>query len=526
MMSLPMRRLTSLLAASALVATFAVAAVPTAALAADGTTAYNSVPIVLPGNVPSVGFEATQTSGFGDSVVLATGTDRIGASADVVLSSWGCETGSWNGANCATTAGATFAHALTFSVYAASSAGGAPTGAALASWTQTFTIPFRPSADAVNCVGTNAGKWYSTAAATCFNGFATKVTFDLSTNPTVLPDNLVWTVAYNTTHYGASPIGESAACYSSSGGCGYDSLNVGAESFIGLPDAGTDPSEDIVVRNGVLESGWTGNRPLATIRTLSTLGSCLVTTSGASPTVYTLLVDCTTDHTIVVPQNGGGSTFDGNGHSITGIDPAGGHFLGAVVQAEAGAAKITVKNLTVSVSALADACDAGADRLAGIRCDGVGGSILNNHVNDIEQGASGQSGCQEGNGIDVRNAPFDRTGTDFAVAITGNSVTDYQKTGILANGSVAATITGNTVTGDGPITYIAQNGIQVGFGATAIVKGNTASGNSYSPPSDIACGFLIYKADGVSASSNNFFNNERNQCNFGKGGGSFKPVNP
>jgi len=31
----------------------------------------------------------------------------------------------------------------------------------------------------------------------------------------------------------------------------------------------------------------------------------------------------------------------------------------------------------------------------------------------------------------------------------------YQKTGILANGSVAETITNNTVIGDAPISYIA-----------------------------------------------------------------------
>jgi hypothetical protein len=83
----------------------------------------------------------------------------------------------------------------------------------------------------------------------------------------------------------------------------------------------------------------------------------------------------------------------------------------------------------------------------------------------------------------------------------------------------------NTVTGEGQISYIAQNGIQVSYGAKAVVKGNTASGNWYTPGSYIACGFLLYQAGGVSASSNNFFNNERNQCNFGKGGGSFKPSN-
>ena len=65
-----------------------------------------------------------------------------------------------------------------------------------------------------------------------------------------------------------------------------------------------------------------------------------------------------------------------------------------------------MKNLTVTVSNLTDACDAGNDRLRGILFDGVSGSIMNNTVKDIEQGTSGiggLSGCQEGNGIDVRN---------------------------------------------------------------------------------------------------------------------------
>ena len=58
------------------------------------------------------------------------------------------------------------------------------------------------------------------------------------------------------------------------------------------------------------------------------------------------------------------------------------------------------------------------------------------------------------------------------------------------------------------------------------MKFDTASANYYTPTSDIACGFLIYQAAGVKASSNTFFNNERNQCNFGKGGGTFKPATP
>ena len=60
---------------------------------------------------------------------------------------------------------------------------------------------------------------------------------------------------------------------------------------------------------------------------------------------------------------------------------------------------------------------------------------------------------------------------------------------------MTATITGNTVTGDGPVTYIAQNGIQVGFGGSATVKDNSASGNDYSPPDTESCGVLLYRGE-------------------------------
>lgn len=57
-----------------------------------------------------------------------------------------------------------------------------------------------------------------------------------------------------------------------------------------------------------------------------------------------------------------------------------------------------------------------------------------------------------------------------------------------------------------------------------IVKNNSASGNDYTPKDFVACGLLIVEADGVKASSNNLFDDERNLCNFGKGGGNFNPA--
>ena len=246
------------------------------------------------------------------------------------------------------------------------------------------------------------------------------------------------------------------------------------------------------------------------------LGACSVGTNSTTMTI-TLLTDCTTDHTLLVRD---GWTLDGNGFTITAVDPAGGHFLGAVIKnAEASA---NVKNLTVTASGLANVCDEGANRLRGILFEGAAGSITNNTVVNVNQGPSG---CQEGNAIEARNAPFDTTGSDLAVTISGNTVSGYIKNGITANGSVAATITNNVVTGSGPVgvPLAAQNGIQVGFGATAIVSGNTVSGNDYTPTSYDACGILFYQADGVKQSKNTLFNNERDVCNFGKGGGQFNP---
>lgn len=249
----------------------------------------------------------------------------------------------------------------------------------------------------------------------------------------------------------------------------------------------------------------------ATITSL-TVNPCAFAVDPVNKT-STLLADCTTDHTLHVAD---GWTLDGAGRTITGIDPVGGHFVGAVIAN--GGSSATVQNLVVTVSGLTNICDDGNNRLRGILFDDASGSILNNTVIHINQGASG---CQEGNGIEVRNFT---SSTQRSVTISGNTVTDYQKNGITANGAVAATITNNTVEGAGPVDYIAQNGIQVGYGATAMVVGDSVSGNNYTPKSWVACGILYYQASGVKASSNNLFANERDLCNFGKGGGQFNPT--
>lgn len=212
------------------------------------------------------------------------------------------------------------------------------------------------------------------------------------------------------------------------------------------------------------------------------LAQCSTTTTGKT---MTLNADCTTSSSIIVPN---GLTFDGAGHTITAVDPSGGHFVGGVIQ-NAGP-KANVTNVKITTSGLADACDGGADRLRGILFDGASGSITNTEITNINQNHGAVlSGCQEGNAIEVRN--FGSSATTIRVSIDSNVISGYQKTGIIANGDTDATITDNVVTGYGPQGFIAQNGVQIGFGATGMVKRNEISGNAYTGTSTVSGGVLV-----------------------------------
>jgi parallel beta-helix repeat protein len=221
--------------------------------------------------------------------------------------------------------------------------------------------------------------------------------------------------------------------------------------------------------------------------------TCTFTTSGST---MKLNANCTTDQTILIPN---GFTLDGKGHSITAVDPPGDHFKGAVVKNAGAVAK--VKNLTVTTSGLATVCDADTDRLRGILFEGASGSIKDTIVRDIKQGPDG---CQEGNAIEVRNAPFDGTHPHTQkVQIEDNVVSNYQKTGILANGDVSVEIDDNRVTGLGPVNFIAQNGIQFSRGALGEVEDNHVSGNIYTPQTDASSGILLFQPGNAASVKNN-----------------------
>src|SRR5688572_10651074 len=151
---------------------------------AQGITVYNNIPSPLPGNLVSLGYEATSTSEFGDRIKFSTGTGGNLLTATVTMSSWGCESGTWFMENCVTTPGSTFSHPITLNIYNVGS-GNLP-GALIGSVTQTFNIPYRPSSDP-DCAD---GAWQD-ASGNCWNGLATNITFDLSSLPNV-PNEVIF----------------------------------------------------------------------------------------------------------------------------------------------------------------------------------------------------------------------------------------------------------------------------------------------------------------------------------------------
>jgi hypothetical protein len=192
------------------------------------TTIYRSTQEPLPGNVVSVGFEATSASEFGDEITFAH-TQRHLTTVTVTMSSWACQAGTWTGDDCVTTPGAKFFMPITLDLYRATTTAPSMTpvqpGSLFASVTKTFKIPYRPSASP-KCTGSEAGEWFLKHHG-CFNGKAANIVFNLASLHLKLPKTIVYGVAYNTSDYGSEPIGDSAPCHSTPQGCPYDSLNVG-----------------------------------------------------------------------------------------------------------------------------------------------------------------------------------------------------------------------------------------------------------------------------------------------------------
>jgi hypothetical protein len=134
---------------------------------------------------------------------------------------------------------------------------------------------------------------------------------------------------------------------------------------------------------------------------------------------------------------------------------------------------VSVNDITVEGNWPTSVC---YDSLYGILVGGGASLSLTNST--VEQiGAYPLNGCQGGVGVQVGLSPTDQI--DRAI-LTGDTIETYQKNGITVDGPGSyGDISKTVVTGDGPTPTIAQNGIQVSFGATGSVTHSTITGNNY-----------------------------------------------
>ena len=420
-----MKRLISL--ATFVVAVLSVGLAAGSAFAASSVV-YDATPSPLPPNVASLGFEATSTSEFGDYVHLTgANTNRRLNTVTVTMSDWAVYSDYSSDARYSANS-ATWSHPITLNIYSNHLGANGVPDTLLATTTQTVTIPWRP-------------------AVYGFGGIAFNATFDLSSLNVTLPNDVIVGVAYNTADYGHAPIGTAGP---------YNSLNVGVPSGQ-TPSVGTDDNADNVFWNtsyapfytdggtgGVgifrLDTNWTPN------------GTVALQITASPPCVQTGFV-----------RDGINLTAAQIGGNVTGNLDAGGCNIGVYYD------NTTSGNVT-------NANIHGANYY-GVVVNGDNGTanvnVTGSTIHDI--GESPLNGTQHGNAIYYRALG---TGTASGT-ISGNTLTNYQKGGITVNGNVSATITNNTVTGQGPVSYIAQNGIQLGYGAKATVTGNTVTGNAY-----------------------------------------------
>ena len=146
-----------------------------------------------------------------------------------------------------------------------------------------------------------------------------------------------------------------------------------------------------------------------------------------------------------------------------------------------------------------------APRLEGITYQNSSGSIERAAIRNFKL-ASPLNGCQSGDGIFVQSGGG---GSVSKVEISNCTVHDFQKNGITANEvGTRVTISGNVVTGLGPTTGAAQNGIQIGFGAGGAIERNVVTNNVWSPCNNaatcqaVATNILVTQSDGVEITGN------------------------
>lgn len=153
-----------------------------------------------------------------------------------------------------------------------------------------------------------------------------------------------------------------------------------------------------------------------------------------------------------------------------------------------GASDVSIQDLTVDGLGRGN----GNYRFQGIGFWNGGGQVLDCDVTGIRE--TPINGNQHGVGIYA----FNDTGGPYAIEVGGCDIDDFQKNGFGLSGTgLTVDLHDCNVVGYGDASFIAQNGIQISYGAGGTVTNCSASGFRYTPASVVSTGMLLYQGTSV-----------------------------
>jgi hypothetical protein len=160
-----------------------------------------------------------------------------------------------------------------------------------------------------------------------------------------------------------------------------------------------------------------------------------------------------------------------------------------------GTNNVSIQNLAINASGnTATGCTV---TVADIHFSNASGTVANNALSGAQ--LSNPLSCTTlfpGNGFGVQvDTAAGQTGP-FSVSITGNSIHDFNRNGVLVNGAgITAEVSGNTISGVGPSTGYNQFGVFVALGAVAYVSHNMITEGNCGTISVISC--IPLRSEGV-----------------------------
>ena len=130
--------------------------------------------------------------------------------------------------------GPSWNYPLTLNLYNVDNSGANPPqpGTLIATRTQTFALPWKPTPDP-SC---SPSTWWRASDGNCYSGLGFLATFDFT--GTTVPNQIIYGLAFNTSAFGANPVGVPGP---------YDSLN--AELAVVPPTTGSNPLPDTAFLN-------------------------------------------------------------------------------------------------------------------------------------------------------------------------------------------------------------------------------------------------------------------------------------